>query len=126
MGLQGIELIMDFEEAFGVELTDAEAIESVTPRMIGDVIFSKLKATDERICQSQRAFYILRRAFIRIFNIDRKSITPDTQFRDFIGRSQEKEIWEQLRLAVAARSWPKLTLPLTASRNPSTPKTHAL
>jgi hypothetical protein len=84
--------------------------------MIGDVIFSKLKATDERICQSQRAFYILRRAFINLFNVDRKSITPDTQFRDFIGKSHEKEIWEQLRLAVAARSWPKLALPSTLSR----------
>jgi len=116
MGLQGVELIMDFEEAFGIELTDGEAIESVTPRMMGDAIFSKLKATDERTCQSQRAFYILRRALVKMFNVDRKSIKPDTRFRDFIEKSREKEIWEQMRLAVAARSWPKLTLPLTVSR----------
>jgi len=116
MGLEGVELIMDFEEAFGVELTDAEVIDSVTPRIIGDVIFSRLKATDERICQSQRAFYILRRAFVKIFNVEKKSITPETRFRDFVGESQQKEIWEQLRVAIAARSWPKLTLPLMMSR----------
>ena len=93
MGLQGVELVTDLEEAFGIELKDDEVVESLTPRMIGDVIFTKLKATDEHICQSQRAFYILRKAFLNMFNLERKSIKPDTRFRDLIGRSQEKEIW---------------------------------
>lgn len=116
MGLQGVELVMDLEEAFGIELKDDEVVESLTPRMIGDVIFTKLKATDEHICQSQRAFYILRKAFLNMFNLERKSIKPDTRFRDFIGRSQEKEIWGQLRVAIAARSWPGLARPLWMSR----------
>jgi len=116
MGLAIVELIMDFEETFGVELKDEEVIESVTPRMIGDVIFSKLKATDESICQSQRAFYILRKAFVKLFNIERKSITPDMRFRDLIPKSQEKEVWEQLKVDITARSWPELTLPLWMSR----------
>ncbi|KPL21299.1 MAG: hypothetical protein AMJ75_10230 [Phycisphaerae bacterium SM1_79] len=115
MGLQGVEVVMDLEEAFGVELKDDQVVESVTPRMIGDVIFSKLKATDEHICQSQRALYILRKALLNMFNPERKSITPDTRFGDFIGKLQEKEIWGQLGVAIPGRSWPRLARPLWMS-----------
>jgi acyl carrier protein len=116
MGLDGVELVMEFEETFGVELEDDKVTEAVTPRMIGDLIFSKLKVTDERICQSQRAFYILRNVLIKMFVLERKSVTPDMQFRDLMPKEREKEMWEQIRLAVAARSWPKLALPLWMSR----------
>jgi hypothetical protein len=87
MGLDGVELVMEFEEAFGVELKDEEVTEIRTPRMVIDLIFSKLKATDERICQSQPAFYILRKVFMNVLGLDRKSITPDMQFRSLIPRS---------------------------------------
>lgn len=84
MGLDGIELVMALEEAFGVELTDAEVERTVTPRKIGDLIFSKLQSTDQRICQSQRAFYLLRKTFMRQFGLPRANITPDMSFRSLI------------------------------------------
>jgi len=117
MGLDGVELVLAFEESFGVELKDQDVVETVTPRMVIDLIFSKLKSTDERVCQSQRAFYILRKAFCSIFGLDRKVVTPSMQFRELIPRSQEKEMWGEIRAAVAARSWPSLVRPLWMSRS---------
>jgi acyl carrier protein len=115
MGLDGVELVMNFEEAFGIELKDEEVTKTVTPRMVVDLIFSKLRTADERICQSQRAFYLLRRAFLPMFNLERRSITPEMRFRALIPKSREKERWEQIKVAVAARSWPRLTLPFGMS-----------
>lgn len=47
MGLEIVELILDLEETFGVELKDEEVIEATIPRMICDLIYSKLKDKDE-------------------------------------------------------------------------------
>ena len=116
MGLDSVELVLELEEAFGVELMDdPRIIDALTPRMIIDIILSKLRFTNENICQRQKAFYIIRRSFLNIFNLERKTITPNMRFRNFIDRSQEKETWQKLKLAVAARNWPELSRPLWMS-----------
>jgi acyl carrier protein len=111
MGLDSVELVISLEEAFGIELKDEEVTDTDTPRKLCDLIFSKLKVANESICQSQRAFYILRNTFLNIFKLDRKAVTPDLHFRNLILKTQEKEIWEQIKLAVSARSWPQLSRP---------------
>ena len=50
MGLDGVELVMEFEEEFGVELKDEEVVDLLTPRLVIDLIYSKLKNLDEQIC----------------------------------------------------------------------------
>jgi acyl carrier protein len=117
MGLDSVELVMEFEEAFGVELKDEEVTKSVTPRMVIDLIFSKLKTADEHVCRSQRAFYAIRKVLVETFGFERKSITPNVRFRDFIPQSQEKEAWEQIRAALSPRDWPALVLPRWMSQS---------
>jgi len=112
MGLDGVELVMAAEEAFGVTLTESETWEVKTARMLGDLIFSKLQSTDQSVCQSQRAFHLLRKAFMRHFNLPRSAVTLDMPFKKLIRRSQEKEIWVDLKRAVYARSWPECERPL--------------
>lgn len=117
MGLDGVELVMALEESFGIELKDEEIVKTVTPRMVGDMLFSKLKATDKSVCQSQRTFYILRNALMKTFDLQRKEITPDTRFRDYIAESEEARIWPQLQAVTAVRRWPELERPLWMSRS---------
>lgn len=62
MGLDGVELVMELEEAFGVELEDEALVELTTPRKAIDLILSRLETVQENMCLSQRAFYLLRRA----------------------------------------------------------------
>jgi len=116
MGLDGVELAIEFEEAFGIDLTDEEAASCRTPRMVIDLIFSKLKTADEHICRSQRAFYRIRKALVGTFGFERKSITPDMQLRDRIPRSREKEVWKQIRTALGPNHLPGLVRPSWLTR----------
>lgn len=111
MGLDGVELIMKLEESFGVDLKDDEVVKTVTPRMVGDLIFSKLAAADEATCQTQRAFYVVRNGMMRLLHLRRTQVTPDTEIRHLIPREKESEIWPQLGTEILARRWPELARP---------------
>ena len=44
MGLDTVELLMAFEEEFGMAIPDADASELTTPRQVTDYVMSKLYA----------------------------------------------------------------------------------
>lgn len=111
MGLDGVELVMEFEEAFEVELTDEEAIAALTPRIVIDLIVSKLETAQETGCPSQRAFYLLRRSLIEHVGAARRAIRPDSDLRGLIGIDRAAQAWPALEQAVQARVWPALVRP---------------
>ena len=111
MGLEGVELVMALEERFGVAITDAEAETAVTPAAVVELIFGKLRSTDEQVCVSQRAFYLLRKGLARTLGVSRRSVALGADVRSFaVGRS-EREVWHDLKTTVQARSWPALARP---------------
>lgn len=112
MGLDGVELVIAFEEQFGISISDAEAEKLETPRMVCDFIYSKITTTGEKICQSQRAFYLLRNAISNTFGHKRKSITPDASIDQFFSNPPDKSKWLSLKKAVQARTWPELSRPI--------------
>jgi len=116
MGLDGVELVMALEEAFGVELKNDEVVKTVTPGLVTDLIFSKLRHATDNICHSQRAFYVLRQACARLFHTSRKTFTPATSIRILIPQEREAADWVRLQQAVEARRWPKLDRPLWLNR----------
>lgn len=105
MGLDVVELIMTLEEELGVDIADAEAQQATTPRTLVDLIHAKEQRTDKQVCVTQRAFYVLRKAFMQVFKTPRSSITPDTPLRDFVPDARAVEYWGELQRAVQARSW---------------------
>jgi acyl carrier protein len=117
MGLDGVELVLAIEEGFGVTIADAEAEACVTPAAVIDLVFGKLRTSDQRVCVSQRAFYLLRKGLTRTLGVSRRQVDLAADVRSFtVGRS-EREVWDDLKTAVQARSWPALARPrwLTAS-----------
>ncbi len=102
---------MALEERFGVTITDAEAEACVTPAAVTDLIFGKLRASDERVCVSQRAFYLLRVALTRSLGIPRQNMALGADVRSFTAGRSEREVWDNLKTAVQARSWPALSRP---------------
>jgi acyl carrier protein len=112
MGLDGIELVMALEERFGVTITDAEAEACFTPAAVIELIFGKLRASDERVCVSQRAFYLLRKGLTRALGVSRRSVALSSDIRSFTAGRSDREVWDDLKTAVQARSWPALARPL--------------
>ena len=117
MGLDGVELVMSIEEGFGIAITDAEAEACVTPTAVIDLVFGKLRASDERVCVSQRAFYLLRKGLTRTLSVSRRKVDLASDIRSFTAGRPEREVWNDLKTAIQARSWPALARPrwLTAS-----------
>lgn len=111
MGLDGVELVMAIEEGFGVSITDADAEVCFTPAAVTDLVFGKLRASDERVCVSQRAFYLLRKGLTRTLGVGRRSVVLGADLRSFTGSRSEREVWDDLKNAVQARSWPTLARP---------------
>lgn len=117
MGLDGVELVMAIEEGFGITIADAEAEACVTPAALIDLVFSKLRASDKRVCVSQRAFYLLRKGLTQTLGVSRRKVDLNADIRSFAAARSEREVWDDLKAAVQARSWPALARPgwLTAS-----------
>src|SRR5258707_1125929 len=111
MGLDSVELVMALEEGFGVVVTDAEAEACVTPAAVIEIISGKLRASDERVCVSQRAFYLLRKGLPQTLGISRRSVTLSSDVRSLAAGRSQREIWNNLKTAVQARSWPALARP---------------
>jgi acyl carrier protein len=111
MGLEGVELVMALEEGFGVAISDAEAEACVTPVAIVNLIFGKLRASDEHVCVSQRAFYLLRNGLKQTLGVSRRSVALSADVRSFLAGRSEREVWDGLKTAVQVRSWPALARP---------------
>lgn len=111
MGLDGVELVMAIEEGFGITIGDAEAEACVNPGAVIDLVLGKLRASDQRVCVSQRAFYLLRNGVTRTFGASRRKVDLATDIRSFAVGKSEREVWVDLKTAVQARSWPALARP---------------
>lgn len=111
MGLDGVELVMAVEEKFGIEIADAEAQYIRTPRLFFDLVEKKVRTVPSDTCLTQRAFYLLRRAFRRQFNIARSQFRPGTKLESLIPPNDRQQRWQELKGELGAITWPKLRYP---------------
>lgn len=110
MGLDGVELIMAVEERFGVEITDEEAQQILTTRMLYECVTRKIRSVPSDVCLSQRAFYLLRRSFRADFTIPRSAFRPDVPLEKLIPHTNRKLLWDRLKEHLGAKVWPQLKL----------------
>jgi len=111
VGLDGLELILATEETFGVSLRDEDLSKAKTPRDLAKLVFEQLHQTDEAICQTHRAFNVLRRGLTTVLGVPRSQVTLEFNFGDLIPRDKQRETWLRLKNEVDARSWPVLAYP---------------
>jgi hypothetical protein len=80
MGLDTVELLMGFEEAFGIAIPDEEAARMLTPRMVLDHVARRVPVVLADGCLTQHIFYALRRS-IRTAGIHDVPLRPGTRIR---------------------------------------------
>lgn len=98
MGLDGVELVMEFEDEFGLPISDDDAEQM---RTVGDVTeYVHAQLSEERpqagSCLTSRSFYRLRRELTRLMSLPRSDITPKTKLGILIPQEQRREVWQAL------------------------------
>jgi hypothetical protein len=89
MGLDGVELILAVEDAFQIELSDAEAGGAYTVGDLYELVVGKLGTEGSTGCVTSVAFYRTRRALSEVCGYPRREIRPKTILKDVLtGRDQ--------------------------------------
>lgn len=110
MGLDGVEFIMEVEDAFQVAIPDDVASSLRTPRNLVDYLGERLAGEGERVCLEQRAFHRLRRAAIRVFGTSRGEVASDTRWDAILPSRQRRRNWQLLGRAASISPWPRLSI----------------
>ncbi|SKB03616.1 hypothetical protein SAMN02745166_03857 [Prosthecobacter debontii] len=110
MGLDSVEIVMSWEAALGVTITDAEATVIRTPRMAIDLLAAKLGAIDDArsACLTHRAFNRVRHGLVSGAGVHRAAISPEAKIRDLLPRPQRRARWQAVQAASGLPTLPRL------------------
>lgn len=94
MGMDGVELVMEVENAFDIQIQDAEAEKLLTPRLLIDFVQSRVAVTAVSVCLTQRAFNLLRKSLLRHGDWKRTQIIPAADLGALIPRNRRRPLLE--------------------------------
>jgi hypothetical protein len=106
MGLDTVELLMGFEEAFGIGIPDEEEARLVTPRMVLEHVAARVRVGHVDGCLTQRTFYLLRRSF-RTAGVAHGALRPATPLNALTNRASWPGLWARVRAESAEEGWPE-------------------
>lgn len=95
MGLDGVELVMEVEERFGVTLLDSETSQVRTVADLAALVVSRLPRASGG-CPTAHAFYLIRRVLVEHARVDRGSVRPDARW-DVLFSTDLPHVWNGLR-----------------------------
>ncbi|MHC4815276.1 MAG: acyl carrier protein, partial [Planctomycetota bacterium] len=100
MGLDSVELLIGFEEAFGVRFTDDEAARMATIGETADIILARLQNEASNTCRTRSSFYTIRKALGPTIDSRHLPIRPATQLAELLPRRTRRADWRQLSKAL--------------------------
>jgi len=111
MGLDSVELVMAFEEAFGVAIEDAEAAKMITPRDVILYIVQNRGIGTKTLCLTRRAFHRIRKRLMEV-GIERVAIRLGAPLEQFFPEHSRRALWAQARGPISNSQWPELLRPV--------------
>mgnify|MGYP003672799359 CR=1 FL=1 len=100
MGLDSVEIVMCWEDTFGITLDDSEVANLQTPNQAIDLISSKLGAIDARsFCPTLRAFRVFRSCVRGLINDSSRRIRLSDPLRSLQGKRRKKDFWREFEVA---------------------------
>jgi acyl carrier protein len=99
MGLDIVELVMEIEEAYEVQIPNREAERM---RTVGDLYHCLLRQLGRQAagpCLSGVTFYRVRRALMEL-GVPRQSVTPRTELEQLLPEDSRRMVWAQFRQAL--------------------------
>ena len=115
MGLDGIELVMAWEDQFDISIPDKDASTLRTPRIAVDCISRLVRATDTTTpgpCLSMRAFTRFRRALTTTSSCPRSAVRPGVRLASLLPAKNRTRRWWKVRdlIGVPRSCFPNLHL----------------
>jgi hypothetical protein len=93
MGLDAVELILAWEDTFGISISDAEAERMFTTRQVVERIYERIRGTgpEDCGCLSMRAFNRLRKAFLAE-GVSRRDVRPEARVTSLLPDRHRRDI----------------------------------
>jgi acyl carrier protein len=104
MGLDGVELVMEFEDEFGISIPDEMASQIVS---VGDTVkcivgILSRQAPLSGVCTSAHSFYLLRRELVRRYGLPRELVELDARVSSLIPPKNDRD-WPDIAAASGLR-----------------------
>ena len=98
MGLDGVELVMAWEDTFGISIPDDEAASMFTTRNVVNCIFHKVRsdAPEDSGCLALRAFLRFRKAF-QAAGIPREAVRPQAKLSSLLPGRNRRDALNSIR-----------------------------
>jgi acyl carrier protein len=104
MGLDTVEMIMAFEDAFGVEMPNQAAERIQTVRDVIDFFVARKPIVPTTTCSTQQTFHVIRRALVTSGRVGR--LRPDTRLGALFAAEGWPRVWRRIR-TVGGSAWPE-------------------
>ena len=111
MGLDSVEILMEIEDVFDIQLEDAEAEKMRTPGDLIESVLSKVSRADVTVCLTQRAFNLLRKALLRALPLKRRQIAPAVPLGDLVAKNARDHLIARLATELNTGPLPELVRP---------------
>lgn len=110
MGLDAVEIIVAWEKAFDIQLSDADVFGLRTPRQAIDLIAIKVSASDQKpgVLLGLRAYYLLRQAFVTVLKVPRDRVRLDSKLRKLLPPEQRLATWQTIFIQAGFPTAPQL------------------
>lgn len=112
MGLDAVELVIRFEDSFGIAISDEVASQLTTPREVTNYIMTQVATGGQPACLSQQAFYFLRQGFLKRLQIPRSTFRPDVLVEGLIPKRRRRIVWAGLKRELGDKALPDLARPV--------------
>ena len=116
MGLDAVEIIMEVEDAFGIQIEDSEAEKLLTPGQLIDLVLLKTSWVQPDACLTQRAFHRFRGFCVGAWGIQRNRIKPKSLLEELVPGPERPRfidaLGQSLRIATPALRRPQWLIAL--------------
>lgn len=97
MGLDSVEILMEVEDAFGINIPDKVAEKILTVGDFHEVVWERMRERDSTKCKSQLLFYRFRKAVHTAFDYPHQQVLPGSSPELIIPLSNRREAYFSLQ-----------------------------
>jgi len=107
MGLDTVMIVISVEDAFGMKISDAEAVTLRTPCQLAAFVADRVQALPDESCITQQIYYRLRRGFRAAVPALATDFTLQIPLGEVIHSDQWSRVWTAVREVAGGPSWPR-------------------